>query len=83
MSMKTKENTNVMQFRPELFWDVDPKTIDPQKHAIYIIERILELGDIPEVKWISHYYPVSLIRNTLNTSRVISHKSKSLWSKTI
>lgn len=33
-----------MRFRQSLFWDVDPKTIDPKKHAQYIIERILDFG---------------------------------------
>ena len=85
LSMKkdTRNTKKVIEFRPELFWDVDPKTIDAQKHARYIIERVLELGDVPEVKWATHYYPIDLIRNTLSESRVISGKSKSLWSITI
>jgi len=73
----------VITFRPELFWDVDQSTIDPQKHAVFIIERILELGDIPEVKWVTHYYPIRLVKNTLNNSRVISDKSKALWATAI
>lgn len=82
--MKTSKKTKkVIKFRPELFWDVDPATINPQKHAKYIIERILELGDVSEVKWLTHYYPFSLIRTTLNTSRVVSNKSKNLWSMAI
>lgn len=32
-------------FRQALFWDVDPKTIDPEKHAVYIIERVLDFGN--------------------------------------
>ena len=73
----------IMKFRPELFWDVDPDTIDPDKNNEYIIERMLELGTLPEVKWATHYYPINLIRNTLQNSRVISDKSKSLWSAVI
>jgi bacterioferritin (cytochrome b1) len=82
--MKTVENSKkLIKFRPELFWDVDPNAIDPQKHSQYIIERVLELGDIPEVKWVTHYYPADLIMSTLNKSRVISDKSKTLWSMII
>lgn len=29
---------------PILFWDVDRKTIDPVKHARWLIERVLEKG---------------------------------------
>lgn len=80
--MKYKKG-EVIKFRPELFWDVDPSTIDPQKHAVFIIERILELGDMPEVKWATQYYPTHLIKSTLHSSRVISDKSKALWATAI
>jgi hypothetical protein len=75
-----KNVKKVIRFRQELFWDVDPKTIDPKKHAVYIIERILELGDVAEVKWITSYYPHALIRKVMRTSNVVSDKSKSLWA---
>lgn len=80
--MKTKNSNQtkkVIKFRQSLFWDVDPKTIHPKKHARYIIERMLDLGNLQEVKWLVHYYPPMLIRDTLHHSRVIHKKSKSLW----
>ena len=70
-----------MKFRQELFWDVDPKTIDPKKHARYIIERILDFGDDKEVRWLFHYYSRRLIKKVLNLPRTTIHKkSKALWS---
>ncbi len=41
-----------MKFRQSLFWDVDPKTINPKKHARYIIERILDFSHDDEVRWL-------------------------------
>ncbi len=70
-----------MIFRQTLFWDVDPKTIDPEKHAKYIIERILDFGDEKEVHWLSYQYPVSLIRDVVKYSRVLHDKSRALWSE--
>jgi hypothetical protein len=68
-------------FRPSLFWDVDPKTIDQKKHARYIIERILEFGNDEEVRWLFRRYPHRTIKNTLNRSRGVLHaKTKGLWS---
>lgn len=69
-----------MKFRPELFWDVDPKTINPKKHARYIIERILDFGDDREVRWLAKYYSSRLIKDTIRKSRVLDPKSKSLWA---
>lgn len=78
---KKKISSKNIRFRQELFWDVDPKTIDPKKHARYIIERILNFGDTNEVAWLTQKYPVQSIRNVMALPRVQIHKkSKSLWS---
>ena len=70
-----------IRFRQSLFWDVDPKTIDPKKHARYIIERVLEFGEDSEVRWLFHYYPERLIKETMERSRGVLHKkTKALWS---
>ena len=70
-----------IEFRQTLFWDVDPKTIDPEKNARYVIERILDLGDPEEVSWLFHYYPKSEIKRVMNLPRSqVQRKSKALWS---
>ncbi|MBI5221941.1 MAG: hypothetical protein HY980_00365 [Candidatus Magasanikbacteria bacterium] len=68
-----------MRFRQALFWDTDPKKIDPQKHAKYIIERILDFGNDSEVKWLYQKYPKSLLRQTIFKSRCLRHETKNLW----
>lgn len=69
-----------IRFRQELFWDVNPKTIDLDRHATYVIERILDFGNGKEVQWMAGYYSKRLIRNVLKSSRVLHNKSKSLWT---
>jgi hypothetical protein len=67
------------RFRPSLFWDVDPASIDPRRHARYVIERILDLGDETEVRWLSRTYSRRRIRDTIASSRALHEKSRSLW----
>lgn len=74
-------NAITMNFRQTLFWDVDPVTIDPDKNARYIIERILDLGNEKEVRWVASQYPISLIRDVINQSRTLHDKSRALWSR--
>lgn len=69
-----------MKFRPALFWDVDPKTIDPKKHAKYIIERVLDFGNDKEVKSVWQGYPRLFIKNVIKTSRILRPETKNLWS---
>lgn len=75
-----KKLLKLINFRQTLFWDVDPKKIDPKKHAVYIIERVLDFGNDDELRWLFHYYPSKLIKKTLQKSRVIHEKSKTLWT---
>ncbi len=79
--MKKKKIVKKIRFRPELFWDVDPKTIDSDKHARYIIERILDLGNLKEVAWIAQRYHGKKIREVMALPRAQIHKkSVNLWS---
>lgn len=69
-----------MKFRRSLFWDVDPDTIDPEKHAHYIIERVLDLGRDDEVKWMFKRYPRRKIAEVLRLPRSqVNPKSRALW----
>ena len=67
------------RFRQELFWDVDPKTIDTKKHARYIIERILDFGNDAEVRWLWQTYSHSLISDVVKKSRVLHNQTRALW----
>ena len=79
--MKQQKKQKHIRFRPELFWDVDVKTVDPKKHARYIIERILDYGVLDEVRWLAHHYPLKTIQRVMALPRIQLHaKSKSLWS---
>lgn len=70
-----------MKFRQSLFWDVAPSTIDPEKHARYIIERILDFGNDKEVSWMWHSYSQNLIRDTVKHSRVLHKPTRALWER--
>ena len=80
MKSTKKSFKKVIKFRPDLFWDVDVGTIDPQKNAQYIIERILDFGNDRDVRWMAYYYPRATIKRIVQKSRVIHGKSKNLWS---
>jgi len=79
MARKKAKKKLGITFRRSLFWDVDPKTIDPETHAEYIIERILDFGDEKEVRWMARYYSHGLIKKVVKESRVLHDKSRNLW----
>ena len=71
---------NTMEFRQSLFWDTNPKNIDAEKNAQYIIERVLDFGNDGEVKWLYHFYDKSLLRNVVTKSRSLMPETKNLWT---
>lgn len=69
-----------IQLRPALFWDTDPKKLDIQKHAKYIIERIMDFGNEDEARWMRRYYPKSLLSEVVRKSKILGSSSKTLWT---
>ncbi|MBI4121708.1 MAG: hypothetical protein HY461_00090 [Parcubacteria group bacterium] len=68
-----------MKFRQTLFWDVNPKKIDTKKNAQYIIERVMDLGNDKEVRWMWGFYKKSVLKNVVAKSRCLRPETKSLW----
>ena len=62
-----------------MFWDTDPKKIDPRKHAKYIIERVADFGHDDEVKWVWDFYDKDFLRKVINDSRSLRPRTKTLW----
>lgn len=63
-----------------LFWDADFAALDAVRHRDYIIERILEYGDVPEISWMQATYPVADIVRVLKRARGLSPRSATYWS---
>ena len=61
------------------FWDVDVKRIKVKKHSRYIIERILEYGNMDSIYWLQRVFSAQAILDVIRESRKISEQSKNLW----
>lgn len=64
------------------FWDADPAALDVRRHRDYVIERILEDGDFPEIRWMRETYAAGEIVRVLKEARGISERSANYWSLT-
>lgn len=80
MKRATKKK-KVIRFRPTLFWDVDPRTIHPKKHAVYIAERIMDFGNDREARWLLEHYPSPFLKKIARRSRVLRAETRALWTK--
>jgi len=75
-----KKETAVVpeRFRP-LFWDTTLSKIHIKRNARYIIERVLEFGNMNAIEWLQKVYPLQTIIDVLNLSRIITEKSRHFW----
>lgn len=69
-----------MKFRQTLFWDTDPKKIDVKKNAQYIIERVADLGNDKEARWVLNFYDKKLLKKIIDKSRCLRPRTKTLWT---
>jgi hypothetical protein len=65
--------------KASLFWDCDPKTLDRDEHAQFIIERILARGDVEDFRWARRTYSEKKLRETFLRSRTLDRKSFNFW----
>jgi len=68
------------EFLRPLFWEVDFCRLRVQGHERYVIERVLEYGDLPEAKWMLGRFSRAEIVQTLRRSRSLSPKSANFWA---
>jgi hypothetical protein len=69
-----------MKLRATLFWDVDPKTIQPKRHARYIAERVMNFGNDREARWLIKNYSRKFLKTVVSRSQSIDKQTKALWT---
>jgi hypothetical protein len=61
--------------KKNLFWDVEPGSLSPESHWFFIIERILEFGDIDDLRWLKKTFTPEQIASTVKKSRNLSRRT--------
>ncbi len=74
-----KETFAVPERFRSLFWDTSLKNIHLRKNAGYIIERVLEFGDMDAVEWMQRVYTLQTVIDVLTLSRSITEKTRNFW----
>jgi len=62
-----------------LFWDTSLSKVHIKRNTRYIIERVLEFGDMYALEWLQRVYPARTIADVIFLSRIITEKSRNFW----
>ena len=63
-----------------LFWDTSLDNVNLKSHGRYVMEKVLEFGDLDAFEWLRDVYPGWQIKETLLLSRTLSEKSRNFWT---
>lgn len=66
--------------RPNLFWDVDVRTIDLQKHKTSVIERIVTRGRWQEFLEILQFYGKPTVKEVMLNARWLDKRTLAFCS---
>lgn len=61
------------------FWDTNLAKINLKKNQTYVIERLLEYGDIAAYRWLTKNFPRATLKKIAKTSRQLGPKTKNFW----
>lgn len=64
----------------ECFWDIDKKNLRLPEHLFFLVERILEYGDIKSVKWLFSHIRKEEIIEVLKKSKNLTRKTANFWA---
>lgn len=64
-------------FNPSLFWDTNIENIDTTSNAPYIVQRVLEYGEITDWKLIKEIYGIKRIVQIAQQLRTLDPKALS------
>ncbi|MBU0569595.1 hypothetical protein KKB40_02330 [Patescibacteria group bacterium] len=71
---------SIPKYITKYLWDVEIEKLDLQNHSVFIIERVLEYGDLEALWWINKSYKKDIITSTLKKSKKISSKSGNFYA---
>ena len=76
----TSEENRLPRSAYRYFWDIDPGQLDVSAYPRYVIERLLEYGDFPELRWLFGRFSRQEIVDVLKRSRRLSRRRAAFWA---
>ncbi len=76
-------NQTKPEFDKQIFWDVDFEKIDYETNANWVIVRVFERGDVPDIRHCRKYYGDEKIKEALLNAKFLMLKTLYLASAII
>jgi hypothetical protein len=77
---ETLKSLNPRDFSKNLFWDVDPATLDFGRHRKYLVARVLEHGSLDDWRLLLRHLPLPSVIATAQALRTLDAKALAFLS---
>jgi len=78
--MKQEKNMELPEFLRPYFWDVEFKELKIKKHASFIIKRVLDRGNLHDIRWLLKTYPKHAIEKVVMETKDLSRPTGNFWA---
>ena len=68
-----------MNISKNLFWDVNEKEIDLDKYVCFVVSRVIEKGNIQDIKLILEHYGEHKVKKELPKTRYLGNHALSFY----
>lgn len=70
----------IPKYLHQYFWDVNVEKLDPKKKPYFVINRLLDKGDIKAARWVRRNFSEEQIKETFYKIRDFNEKVGRFWS---
>ncbi len=78
--MKQREEGRLPQFFRSYFWDVEFEKLEIKKNAHFIIKRVLDRGDLSDIRWLLKTYGKDEIKKVVMGTRDLARPTGNFWA---
>lgn len=78
--MNQEEKTPVPEFLRSYFWDVTFAELEVKTHVSLIIKRVLDRGNLRDVRWLVATYGKDTIKKVVMETRDLARPTGNFWA---
>lgn len=78
--MKQGENTQLPKSFRDYFWDIKFEELDAQSDAFFVIKRVLDRGNLSDIRWLVKTYGKDEIKKVVLKTRDLSRPTGNFWA---
>lgn len=78
--MEQGEKVQIPEFLRQYFWDVPFEKLEIKKHAFLVIKRVLDRGNLSDIRWLIKTYGKDKIKKVVMETRDLSRPTGNFWA---